>query len=160
MIASIVWDVDPILFKVGSWEVRWYGLMWGLGFILAYEMVSRLFKKEKYPEEWVDKLFVYCIVSTVIGARLGHCLFYEWDYYGAHPVEIFKIWKGGLASHGGVFSIILALIIKVVGYYFAEVILYGNWIAPLGSIPGNVVQVGFAGIIVLLFIQQLRKIVK
>ena len=59
-----------------------------------------------------------------------------------------------------VISIILALIIKVVGYYFAEVILYGNWIAPLGSIPGNVVQVGFAGIIVLLFIQQLRKIVK
>ena len=56
MIASIVWDVDPILFKVGSWEVRWYGLMWGLGFILAYEMVSRLFKKEKYPEEWVDKV--------------------------------------------------------------------------------------------------------
>ena len=47
MIASIVWDVDPILFKVGSWEVRWYGLMWGLGFILAYEMVSRLFKKER-----------------------------------------------------------------------------------------------------------------
>jgi len=88
MIASIVWDVDPILFKVGSWG---------------------LFKKEKYPEEWVDKLFVYCIVSTVIGARLGHCLFYEWDYYGAHPVEIFKIWKGGLASHGGVFAIILAL---------------------------------------------------
>ena len=109
MIASIVWDVDPILFKVGSWEVRWYGLMWGLGFILAYEIVSRLFKKEKYPEDWVDKLFVYCIVSTVIGARLGHCLFYEWDYYSAHPVEIFKIWKGGLASHGGVFAIILAL---------------------------------------------------
>ena len=71
MIASIVWDVDPILFKVGSWEVRWYGLMWGLGFILAYEMVSRLFKKEKYPEEWVDKLFVYCIVSTVIGPVWG-----------------------------------------------------------------------------------------
>lgn len=109
MIASIVWDVDPILFKVGSWEVRWYGLMWGLGFILAYEIVSRLFKKEKYPEDWVDKLFVYCIVSTVIGARLGHCLFYEWDYYSAHPVEIFKIWKGGLASNGGVFAIILAL---------------------------------------------------
>ena len=50
MIASILWDVDPVWFKVGSWEVRWYGLMWGLGFILAYEMVGRLFKKEKYPE--------------------------------------------------------------------------------------------------------------
>ena len=53
---------------------------------------------------------VYCIVSSVIGARLGHCLFYEWDYYGAHPAEILKIWKGGLASHGGVFALILALI--------------------------------------------------
>ena len=108
--ASIVWDVDPVLVHLGSLEIRWYGLMWGLGFILAYEMVSRLFKKEGYPENWADKLFVYCIVSSVIGARLGHCLFYEWDYYGAHPVEILKIWKGGLASHGGVFALILALI--------------------------------------------------
>ena len=59
-----------------------------------------------------------------------------------------------------VVSVILALIIKVVGYYFAEVILYVNWIAPLGSIPGNIVQVGFAGVLVLIFIQQLRKFVK
>ena len=110
MIASIVWDMDPVLLKLGSIELRWYGLMWGLGFILAYEMVSRLFKKEKYPDNWADKLFIYCIVSTVIGARLGHCLFYEWDYYSVNPVEIFKIWHGGLASHGGVFAIILALI--------------------------------------------------
>lgn len=109
MISSIVWDVSPTLLKIGSIELRWYGLMWGIGFILAYEYVSRLFKREHYPEDWADKLFVYCIVSTVIGARLGHCLFYEWDYYGAHPIEILKIWKGGLASHGGVFAIILAL---------------------------------------------------
>ncbi len=108
MLGSIVWDVSPTLIKLGSFEVRWYGLMWGLGFILAYEYANRLFRKEKYPEEWVDKLFVYSIVSVVIGARLGHCLFYEWDYYGAHPAEIFKIWKGGLASHGGVFAVILA----------------------------------------------------
>ena len=107
---SIVWDVDPIMFHAGPLEIRWYGLMWGLGFIFAYEMVARLFRKEKYPDEWVDKLFVYCILSSVIGARLGHCLFYEWDYYGAHPMEIFKIWKGGLASHGGVFLLILSLV--------------------------------------------------
>ena len=123
MIASIVWDVDPILFKVGSWEVRWYGLMWGLGFILAYEMVSRLFKKEKYPEEWVDKLFVYCIVSTVIGARLGHCLFYDWAYFSQHLAEIILPvrflpdggWKfigyAGLASHGGTLGLIIALVL-------------------------------------------------
>lgn len=109
--ASIVWDVDPVLLHLGSWEIRWYGLMWGLGFIFAYEIMARLFRKEQYPENWVDKLFIYCIVSSVIGARLGHCLFYEWDFYTAHPIEILKIWKGGLASHGGVFALILALII-------------------------------------------------
>lgn len=109
-LASIVWNVDPVLVHLGSVEIRWYGLMWGIGFILAYEMVSRLFKKEGYPDSWADKLFIYCIVSSVIGARLGHCLFYEWDYYGAHPAEILKIWKGGLASHGGVFALILALV--------------------------------------------------
>lgn len=57
-------------------------------------------------------------------------------------------------------SVILTIVIKVAGYYIAEVILYGNWIAPLGSIPGNIVQVGFAGVVVLLFIQQLRKFIK
>lgn len=110
ILGSIVWDVDPILLRLGSIELRWYGLMWGLGFILAYEMGSRLFKKEGHPDDWADKLFVYCIVSAVVGARLGHCLFYEWDYYGSHPLEILKIWKGGLASHGGVSALILALI--------------------------------------------------
>lgn len=110
MIGSIVWDVDPILVHLGPLEIRWYGLMWGLGFIFAYEMVARLFRKEGYPDTWVDKLFIYCIVSSVVGARLGHCLFYEWDYYGAHLMEILKIWKGGLASHGGVFALILALV--------------------------------------------------
>ena len=113
-LASIVWDVDPVLVRIGSIELRWYGLMWGLGFILAYEIMARLFKKEGHPDTWVDKLFVYCIVSSVIGARLGHCLFYEWDYYGAHPIEILKIWKGGLASHGGVFLLILAS--EIFGY--------------------------------------------
>ena len=108
--ASIVWDVDPVLVHLGSLEIRWYGLMWGLGFILAYEIGSRMLKKEGCPDNWADKLFMYCIVSSVIGARLGHCLFYEWDYYGAHPIEILKIWKGGLASHGGVFALILGLI--------------------------------------------------
>lgn len=111
MIGSIVWDVDPVLFHLGPREIRWYGLMWGIGFILAYNMVANLFKKEGHPDKWVDKLFVYCIVSSVIGARLGHCLFYEWGYYGSHPVEILKIWNGGLASHGGVFALILALIV-------------------------------------------------
>ncbi|MCE2616000.1 MAG: prolipoprotein diacylglyceryl transferase [Phocaeicola sp.] len=111
MLASIVWDADPILLRLGSIELRWYGLMWGLGFILAYEIVSRTMLKEGCPKEWPDKLFVYCIVFTVLGSRLGHCLFYEWDYYSAHPLEILKIWKGGLASHGGAIGVILGVIL-------------------------------------------------
>ena len=108
MFASIVWDVDPTIFEIAGREIRWYGLMWGLGFILAYKYAEWLFKREKYPEEWVDKLFVYSLISVIVGARLGHCLFYQWDYYTSNPVEILKIWEGGLASHGGVFGVIFA----------------------------------------------------
>ena len=125
-LASIVWDVDPVLVHLGQIELRWYGLMWGLGFILAYEIVSRLFKKEGYPDNWADKLFVYCIVSSVVGARLGHCLFYEWDYYSANPAEILKIWKGGLASHGGVFLLILALVMIPAVAVVCMCIRFGN----------------------------------
>ncbi|MDY3913459.1 MAG: prolipoprotein diacylglyceryl transferase [Phocaeicola sp.] len=107
---NIVWDVDPILIKLGSIELRYYGLLWGIGFLLALEFMTRLFKREKYPDEWIDKLFVYSIVSVVIGARIGHCFFYAWEYYSQHPLEIFKIWEGGLASHGGVFALILTMI--------------------------------------------------
>lgn len=109
MLASIVWDVDPVMFNIAGREIRWYGLMWGLGFLLAYHYADWLFRKEKYPEGWSDKLFVYSIVSVVLGARLGHCLFYQWDYYTSNPVEILKIWEGGLASHGGALGAILGL---------------------------------------------------
>lgn len=120
--ASIVWDVNPTFITIFGHEIRWYGLMWGLGFIVATELVSRLFKKEGYPADWSDKLFVYCIVSVIVGARLGHCLFYEWDYYGSNPIEILKFWKGGLASHGGVFALILTMI-----YYSKTVTKKNLW---------------------------------
>ena len=108
MIGSIVWDVDPVIFEIAGRQIRWYGLLWGIGFLLAYHYGDWLFRKEKYPEGWADKLFVYSIVSVVVGARLGHCLFYQWDYYTSNPVEILKVWEGGLASHGGVFGVIFA----------------------------------------------------
>ena len=68
-----------------------------------------MFKHEKVPDGWLDKLFIYVVVATIVGARLGHCLFYARDYYMAHPTEIFKIWEGGLASHGGAIGIIIAI---------------------------------------------------
>lgn len=107
----IDWDVDPILFHLGALEIRYYGLFFAAAFWLGYILTAKMFKTEGFPEEWADKLFIYTIVGTVIGARLGHVFFYGWEEYSQNPIEIFKIWKGGLASHGGAIGILTALYI-------------------------------------------------
>jgi len=109
MLLSIHWDVDPEIFKIGPIAVRWYGLLFALGFLLGYQLVERMFKKEGIPLEWLEKLFMYTLIATVIGARLGHVFFYGWEFYSQHPVEILKIWHGGLASHGATIGILTAL---------------------------------------------------
>lgn len=111
MIDFITWNADPALFSLGPLTVRWYGLMFAVGFFIGYEIVSRMFKHEGAPESWLGVLLIYLVVGTVVGARLGHVFFYQWDYYSAHPEDIFKIWEGGLASHGGTIGNIIALII-------------------------------------------------
>ncbi|QRX63381.1 prolipoprotein diacylglyceryl transferase [Dysgonomonadaceae bacterium zrk40] len=109
LLLSVTWDVDPTLFTIFGREIRWYGLLWVVGLIVAVSMVQRIFKHEDLPEKWFDSLFVYMMVGIIAGARLGHCLFYEPGYYLANPVEILKVWEGGLASHGGVIGIIIAV---------------------------------------------------
>jgi len=96
---------------LGSFEIRWYGLLFGLGFVCAYLVLQRIFKREEVKPELLDKLTLYIAVATVLGARLGHVLFYEPTYYFNHPGEILKVWEGGLASHGAAVAIILAAII-------------------------------------------------
>ena len=76
---------------------------------MGYEIVSRIFKHEGAPERWLGSLFIYVVVATIVGARLGHVLFYDWSYYSQHPGDILKIWEGGLASHGGTAGIMLAV---------------------------------------------------
>lgn len=85
--------------------------MFALGFIIGYNIVARMFKHEGAPERWLGILLIWVIGATIIGARLGHVFFYEWGYYSQHPVEIFKVWEGGLASHGGTIGIIIAVIL-------------------------------------------------
>lgn len=106
---GIIWNADPIIFHIGDWSVRWYGLLFALGFVAGIYIVTKMFKREGIKTEWVDSLFLYVVIGTVIGARLGHVLFYDWAYYSKHPAEIIKIWHGGLASHGGFFGIVLML---------------------------------------------------
>ena len=105
----IYWNVDPVAFSLGPLQVRWYGICWAVGFLLGYLLMSKVYKHEKMPEWSMDSLLIYMLLSTVIGARLGHCLFYEPEYYLPHPIEILKVWEGGLASHGGAIGILIGL---------------------------------------------------
>lgn len=108
MLDFITWTASPEIYS-GFVTVRWYGLMFAIGFWFGYEVVWREFRHEGMPEAWVSKLFVYVIIATVVGARLGHVFFYDWAYYSQHLSDIPKIWEGGLASHGGVLGIMVAI---------------------------------------------------
>lgn len=110
MLSFITWDANPTII---SWPVtiRWYGLMFAIGFWIGFNIVARMFRHEGAPERWLGTLLLYVGVGTVVGARLGHVFFYAWDHYSQHPVEILYTWEGGLASHGGAIGVILAVIL-------------------------------------------------
>jgi prolipoprotein diacylglyceryl transferase len=107
MINAIIWDVSPVAISVGPFAVRWYGMLFALGIVLCYYIFQYIFKAEKLPPLLLDKYAVWAVLSTVIGARLGHVLFYEPAYYFQHPSEILMIWHGGLASHGATIGLII-----------------------------------------------------
>ena len=92
-------------------RIRWYGLMFVIGFSIGYKIIMKMAREEKKPTLPLENLLIYIVLGTTIGARLGHCLFYDPGYYLSHPIEIFKIWEGGLASHGGVLGVLLAIFI-------------------------------------------------
>ncbi len=103
------WSAEPDIFSLGPLTVRWYGLLWVLAFALGIFILQRLFKKDNVKPEWVDSVFMYVFIGTVIGARLGHVFFYGWEYYSKNLIDIFKIWEGGLASHGASVGILVSI---------------------------------------------------
>ena len=120
----ILWNPNLELFHLGPFAVRWYGLCWLLGFAAAYLLVRQLYREQKIKEELFDPLFLYCFVGILVGARLGHCIFYEPDYFltsGKGIIEMFLPIRfladggfrftgyEGLASHGGTLGLIIAL---------------------------------------------------
>ena len=109
MLSDITWTADPAIFTIGSKEIRWYSLMFIIGFGIGYKIVERMWRRESINPKWIAPLLYYTLIGTVVGARLGHCLFYDPGYYLSHPIEILKVWEGGLASHGGVLGIIVAI---------------------------------------------------
>ena len=104
------WNVDPALFQIGSREIRYYGLLWALALAIGlYIFYIIIVKKEKLGEKVLDSVFWYATICLIVGARLGHCLFYEPQYYLSHPLEMLYIWKGGLASHGAAIGLLIGL---------------------------------------------------
>lgn len=109
MLDYIVWDVNPVL--IDSFvTIRWYGLMFAIGFWIGFNIVAKMYKHEGAPERWMGILLIWVGIGTVVGARLGHVFFYAWDYYSQHPWKILATWEGGLASHGGAIGVIIAVI--------------------------------------------------
>ncbi|SHF99589.1 prolipoprotein diacylglyceryl transferase [Dysgonomonas macrotermitis] len=109
MLTFVTWDINPELFNLFGREVRWYGLCWAVGILCTSYFVQKMYKYEKEPDKLFDRLFLYVVVGLIVGARLGHCLFYDPVHYLSNPLELFKIWEGGLASHGGAIGMTLAV---------------------------------------------------
>lgn len=120
----ILWNPSLEAFRLGGFSIRWYSLCWLIGLLMAYLMVKRLYKEQKIKEELFDPLFFYCFIGILVGARLGHCLFYQPDYFltsWSHVVEMLLPihflpdggWRftgyEGLASHGGTLGLMIAL---------------------------------------------------
>ena len=109
LLNSIIWDFDPVAFSIGNFEIRWYGLMFATAFAFTFWLCLWMMKREKSDLTIPDTLLYYLAIATIVGARLGHCFFYEPAYYLANPIEILKIRDGGLASHGAAIGILIAL---------------------------------------------------
>lgn len=116
---AINWNHDGSIVDLGFYDLRWYSVLFALGFALSFYFLKKRFKEDQVPEGKLDTLLIYILFATIFGARLGHCLFYEFDYYSLHPVEIFLPFRfspqleftgfRGLASHGGAIGILIAI---------------------------------------------------
>ncbi|MBR3854064.1 MAG: prolipoprotein diacylglyceryl transferase [Tidjanibacter sp.] len=106
---AVVWNVDPTFFSIFGLEIRYYGVLWALAFIAGIYYFTNFTRREKLPDRLVDSLFWYATLFCIVGARLGHCLFYEPEDYLANPLRILNIREGGMASHGAALGFLLGL---------------------------------------------------
>lgn len=111
LLLAIDWNANPIAFTILGRPIAWYGILWATGVALTAYVVYRMFKYEKYDEEWFDSFFMHVVVALLIGARLGHCLFYDPVGYLSQPFELLKVWEGGLSSHGGAIGMLIGVCI-------------------------------------------------
>lgn len=144
-------DIDPELLNYGILNIRWYGLFFLIGIVLTYLVLAWAFKKNKYKISDLESIAVYLFVGLILGARLGHIIFYEPQYYFAHPAQILKIWNGGLASHGAAIGLFLAyltwtIVHKVNFKKYVDILALGIPIAAMFVRIGNFFNSEIVGI--------------
>ena len=137
-----VWNVSPEIIELGPLRLRWYGVFFALGFVLGYEIVAQFYRREQRPVENLSSLAVYLMLGTVIGARLGHVLFYQPDYYLARPWEIVMIWQGGLASHGGFAGVLIAIALYLRKYPDMSFLQLADRLAIPSILTASLIRVG------------------
>lgn len=103
------WNIDPVLIELFGLKIHWYGALFATAILSGLQVMKWIFKHEKINLELLDSLLVYCVIGIIVGARLGHCFFYDPSYYFSNPLKIIAIWEGGLASHGGGLGVIIAV---------------------------------------------------
>ncbi|MBU1019286.1 MAG: prolipoprotein diacylglyceryl transferase [Patescibacteria group bacterium] len=104
-------NISPVLLEIGPIEIRYYGLFFALGAVIYYFVTRGIFKREKLPTKDFEDLIVFLFVGLIIGARFGHIVFYNFAYYFEHPMQVFKVWQGGLSSHGAAIGLLTAYLI-------------------------------------------------
>lgn len=142
MLSFITWDVSPVIFKLGFFTLRWYSLAFMIGFLVGYEIVARMFRHEGAPERWLGLLLMWTVAGTIVGARLGHVFFYEWDLFSQNPIKILYVWEGGLASHGGAIGVILGVILfSIVTTKRSPLWTFDRLVVPI-ALVGGLIRLG------------------
>jgi len=111
-----IWNIDPVLISLGPVQIHWYGALFAAAILSGLQVMKWIYKTEKIELASLDTLLGYVVLGIIIGARLGHCFFYDPSYYFANPMKILAIWEGGLASHGGGLGVIIAIGLYVKKY--------------------------------------------
>lgn len=140
----MIWNIDPVLLDLGPLEIRYYGVFFALALFLAYSLGRKIVTQKHLSLENFDKLTVYLVLGLIIGARFGHIIFYELDFYLAHPLQVIKVWKGGLSSHGATIGVIVSYLLflwmnRKKGVRFFD---FADLIVVIASIPASLVRLG------------------
>lgn len=138
----MVWDIDREIVGIGVFALRWYSMLFALGIVLSYFVMKRMFEAEGKRLEILDSMLFHTVIGTVVGARLGHCLFYEPKEYLSDPIRILKIWEGGLASHGGYLGVMIALILFCRRYREMSWFWVADRMTVNGMLTGGLIRIG------------------